>query len=323
MSHYQLVSFLENRYAFDWVKEEYIKKISDALSTNYDCPSIEIERVDIKKKYSAGVVDVNGDYTTFGKLFQKLKDKDFQYLRCQTSTNQAWRANFVNEGMDDTGSFRKSISAIEDELHSSILPLLIPSINNVNQCGEYQDRWVLNPSYLSPLHLQMYKFIGALIGMAFRSGNVINWKFSPLFWKTLAGEPLLLDDLATIDRAANSLRTLREHWEKRSGHTEIQKLTFSTVLSDGQTINMIPEGDEEIVKDSDIKKYIDLVLKARFKESYKQINAVIQGFKIIFPTEVMRILTWEEIEKRVRGMEFDLDFIIHNIEKLILKIMSL
>ena len=46
--------------------------------------------------------------------------------------------------------------------------------------------------------------------------------FSLLFWKTLAGEPLLLDDLATIDEtAANSLRTLREHWENRSGYTEI------------------------------------------------------------------------------------------------------
>ena len=62
--------------------EAYIKKISEALSTNYDCTSIEIERVDIKKKYSGGVVDINRDYTTFGKLFQKLKDKDFQYLRC-------------------------------------------------------------------------------------------------------------------------------------------------------------------------------------------------------------------------------------------------
>jgi len=180
------------------------------LTTNYDCPSIEIQRADIKKKYTECIIDVNGDYTTFGKLFHKLKDKDFQYLRCQTSTNQAWRANFVNEGMDDAGSFRKSISAIEDELHSSILPLLIPSPNNKNKCGEYQDRWVLNPSCTSPLHIQMYKFVGALIAMAFRSGNVINLKLSPLFWKTLAAEPLSLDSLATIDEAAaTSLKSLK------------------------------------------------------------------------------------------------------------------
>ena len=38
-------------------------------------------------------------------------------------------------------------------------------------------------------------------------------------------------------------------------------------------------------------------------------NVLIQGFKIIFLTKVMRIKTWKEIEKRVRGTEFDLDFI--------------
>ena len=69
---------LGKRYVFDCVKDAYVKKIADALTTNYDCPSIEIQRADIKKKYTEDIINVNGNYTTFGKLFHKLKDKDFK-----------------------------------------------------------------------------------------------------------------------------------------------------------------------------------------------------------------------------------------------------
>ena len=36
----------------------------------------------------------------------------------------------------------------------------------------------------------MIEFVGALFGMAIRSGNLLNLNLSPMVWKLLANEPI-------------------------------------------------------------------------------------------------------------------------------------
>jgi hypothetical protein len=51
-------SFINGKeYAFRSVKTKYVKTIADALSTNYDNPTIHMTRADIKKKYDKGQTD--------------------------------------------------------------------------------------------------------------------------------------------------------------------------------------------------------------------------------------------------------------------------
>jgi len=54
---------------------------------------------------------------------------------------------------------------------SSSLPLFVPTANNRTQVGQNQDRFVPNPDASSPLALQMFEFLGRLMGVAIRSKN--------------------------------------------------------------------------------------------------------------------------------------------------------
>jgi hypothetical protein len=87
----------------------------------------------------------------------------------------------------------------------------------------------------------------------------------------------------------------------------LQKIAFTTELSDGTLVKLIEEGDDEYVNEENSQKYVDLVLSTRFQESNKQMNAIKAGFDVVFPSEVARVLDWEDVAKRVRGYEFDFE----------------
>lgn len=143
---------------------------------------------------------------------KKLKESNYESLRKASSNYKAWRACFVGEGSADGGGpFRESLTNISGELQSAVLPLLIPTQNNKNDHGLYRDCWTINPSSNSPSHLEMFKFFGGLLGMAFRSGHVIDIKLPPIFWKKFIGDPLTLEDLSGSDAyAVQAIRDLEK-----------------------------------------------------------------------------------------------------------------
>ena len=186
--------------AFRSTKNSYIKKIADSLPTNYDEPEIRLNRRLIQHKKDRGKVDNKGEWTTFGTTMQALKSKNYESLNKPNSSYKSWKATFVGEGSIDAGGpYRESLSNMTDELYSRCLPLLIPTQNHKNDHGLGRDLWTINPSSTAPTHLEMYKFLGALMGMAFRAGHVMDLKFPSIFWKQFVGEPVTLEDLRYSD----------------------------------------------------------------------------------------------------------------------------
>ena len=139
-----------------------------------------------------------------------MKRDNYEGFRMKNSFYKAYEAVFRGEGsIDDGGPFRESIENIVDEIQSSTLPLLVPTQNHKNDHGFNRDCWTINPSSKSPHHLEMYKFLGALIGMAFRSGHVMDFRFPPILWKAFIQEPLTIEDLASTDiYAVQAIRVL-------------------------------------------------------------------------------------------------------------------
>jgi hypothetical protein len=109
-------------------------------------------------------------------------------------------AKFLGErAIDQGGPFRDTLCSIVEELHSYTLPLLIPTQNNRHDHGLGQDLWTVNPSANSAAHLEMFKFLGALIGMAFRAGHTIMLRLPIIFWKTFIDEEVTMDDIEEFD----------------------------------------------------------------------------------------------------------------------------
>lgn len=85
------------------------------------------------------------------------------------------------------------------ELESDSLPLLIKTANNRNNHGENRDCFIPNLKSNSPTHLDMFKFLGHLLGFSIRTLSALPLHFPPLFWKKLLGDPLTMNDLKDID----------------------------------------------------------------------------------------------------------------------------
>ena len=60
-------------------------------------------------------------------------------------------------------------------------------------------------SLRSHVYMEMYSFIGQLVGMALRSRITTKFRFPPIVWKAMVGEKSVVDDLRDFDEAAFSV----------------------------------------------------------------------------------------------------------------------
>jgi hypothetical protein len=67
--------------------------------------------------------------------------------------------------------------------------------------------------------------------------------------------------------------------------------TWTTLLSNGDEVELIPNGKSEYVDFDRVEEFNQAVLDARLKECEKQIDAVKNGFNYIFPLSITSILT--------------------------------
>mmetsp|Transcript_18316 Transcript_18316/g.24458 ORF Transcript_18316/g.24458 Transcript_18316/m.24458 type:complete len:162 (-) Transcript_18316:772-1257(-) len=156
------------------------------------------------------------------------------------------------------------------ELETEVLPLLIKTSNNRNDHGNNRDCFMLNPSSRSPTHLEMYKFFGAFLAFAMMTKSPIPIHLAPSLWKQLLGEELEMADLESFDAYSSQvLIDLRDHSSKlpEKEFSKSVKLTFKTILSNGDEVNLKPGEEIEKVTKENLQEYIDLVLKTRFSES--------------------------------------------------------
>eukprot|EP01119_Soliformovum_irregulare_P020806 TRINITY_DN6796_c0_g1_i1.p1 TRINITY_DN6796_c0_g1~~TRINITY_DN6796_c0_g1_i1.p1 ORF type:complete len:3271 (-),score=955.48 TRINITY_DN6796_c0_g1_i1:39-9716(-) len=233
----------------------------------------------------------------FIQAWKQLHRLDAALLR---SRERAWKVEFVGEGANDAGGpYRESISAICEELQSDKVGLLIPCPNARDGTGQNVDQWILNPSALDAVSLSHFEFFGKLIGIALRTGDAFNLDLSSFFWKQLIQYPLDSSDLFQIDvRVGELLKGLSR------GELINEKnitITFTTKLSDNTEVELIPNGRNTSVNQSNVKEYIRLVEQRRLNECQKQIAAIRKGLGSIVPLKLLGLFTWEEIEERACG----------------------
>lgn len=166
-------------------------------------PTVTYDRLRIMNKKDRGLVDNTGEWSTFGVTMKVCSARHYKNLKVKNISHRPWMAKFLGEGsVDQGGPFRDTLCSIVDELHSYVLPLLIPTQNNRHDHGLGQDLWTVNPSANSTAHLEMFKFLGALIGMAFRASHTIMLRLPTIFWKTFVEEEITMDDIEEFDAYA-------------------------------------------------------------------------------------------------------------------------
>ena len=103
--------------------------------------------------------------------------------------HRVWKVKFIGESVDDCGGgYSESIAEMCDELQNGSLPLLIVTPNGREESGANRDCFIFNPEACSPVHLNMFKFLGVLIGIAIRTGSPLSLNLAEPVWQQLAGE---------------------------------------------------------------------------------------------------------------------------------------
>lgn len=144
-------------------------------------------------------------HTVFRQLFDKLGAHS---MRTAQHTSMLWHVSFEGEGgIDQGGLFRESLMEMSKELHSDAAPLFIECPNKRRSMGSNMDKWVPNPACTSRQEMQMYRFLGAVMGGVIRTKNVLALDLPPIFWKQVLGEPTSVADLAKIDEHQVTLRS--------------------------------------------------------------------------------------------------------------------
>ena len=94
--------------------------------------------------------------------------------------------------MDDCGGgYSESIAEMCEELQNGSLPLLILTPNGREETGTNRDCFIPNPEANSDHHLNMFQFLGILMGIAIRTGSPLSLNLAEPVWKLLVDEVFL------------------------------------------------------------------------------------------------------------------------------------
>nr|XP_018901439.1 PREDICTED: E3 ubiquitin-protein ligase Nedd-4 isoform X2 [Bemisia tabaci] len=151
-------------------------------------------------------------------------------------------------------------------------------------------------------HLNYFKFIGRIAGMAVYHGKLLDAFFIRPFYKMMLGKPIDLKDMESVDSEYyNSLL-----WIKENNPAELE-LTFSVdeeLLGSTSLRELKSNGANIPVTDQNKDEYIKLVIEWRFVARVKeQMDAFLEGFNALIPLNLIKIFDEHELELLMCGIQ--------------------
>jgi len=235
--------------------------------------------------------------TLFHQTYEKFNFLPPTQLRYQfdksSDQQRVWQVNFTgleSMGIDAGGLFRDHLTRMCEELQSATLPLFIQCYNKT--------KWIPNPSCTKPLHLQMYKFLGKLMGVAIRARLTLDLDIADVVWKPLVGKPLQRQDIVDIDDLSF------KRWDSVNEAKTAEDLAsrkFTTNTSDSRGIELKEGGANFPITLDNRDEYLRLEQNYRLTEFDRQVNAIKQGLSTIVPIQMLSLFGCRELEIMVCG----------------------
>ena len=285
--------------------------------------------------------------TVMGQLHSDLRSWGNSNFRrsyvCKGHGGQkrCFKVQFIGEGVHDYGGpYRAVFEQIVDELQCDsvlvgrklsercLLPLFIPSPNRAAGVGYNQDTFIINPS-ISSVSVSLMHFLGKLLGTAVRHNMTLALDVSNTFWRALVRLPLTRLHLEQVDAlCAKSLGEIEDtgvsiEEDIKAGISypedfipdEWNDLRFSTYLSDGSWVLLIPDGESVPVTIKNWRRYVHLVEMTRLTENFCLLKVLIDGIACVLPREILPLFTANEVRLLFTGeRKLDIEVLQANTE---------
>lgn len=207
------------------------------------------------------------------------------------------------EGLDYGGVSREFFFLLSHEMFNPFYGLFEYSAH---------DNYTLqiNPhSGINPEHLNYFKFIGRVVGLAIFHRRFLDAFFIGALYKMVLGKMVALADMEGVD--ADFHRSLQWMLDNDISGGILEQ-TFSTederfgVLT---TEDLIPDGRNIDVTNENKKEYVDLMVKWRIeKRIAEQFQAFKEGFHELIPQDLVNVFDERELELLIGGIaEIDVD----------------
>uniref|UniRef100_A0A1D1YQV7 E3 ubiquitin-protein ligase n=1 Tax=Anthurium amnicola TaxID=1678845 RepID=A0A1D1YQV7_9ARAE len=167
----------------------------------------------------------------------------------------------------------------------------------------------INPhSGINPEHLNYFKFIGRVVGLAIFHRRFLDAFFITSFYKMILKKKVGLHDMESVD--ADFYRSLT--WALENDITDVLDLTFSTEddrFGEVVTVDLKEDGQNLAVTQDNKKEYIDLITEWRIsKRVEEQFKSFMEGFNQLIPQELIAVFDERELELLIGGIaEIDVD----------------
>jgi E3 ubiquitin-protein ligase NEDD4 len=167
----------------------------------------------------------------------------------------------------------------------------------------------INPhSGINPEHLNYFKFIGRVVGLAIFHRRFLDAFFIGAFYKMILRKKVALQDMEGVD--ADFHRNLE--WMLNNDITDALELTFSTDderFGETVSIELKPGGEEIEVTNENKREYVDLITEWRIqKRVEEQFQAFISGFNELIPPDLVNVFDERELELLIGGIaDIDVD----------------
>ncbi|EPY75537.1 guanine nucleotide exchange factor p532 isoform 2-like protein [Camelus ferus] len=214
--------------------------------------------------------------------------------------HRVWKVKFVGESVDDCGGgYSESIAEICEELQNGLTPLLIVTPNGRDESGANRDCYLFSPAARAPVHTNMFRFLGVLLGIAIRTGSPLSLNLAEPVWKQLAGMSLTIADLSEVDKDfIPGLMYIRDN-EATSDEFEAMSLPFTVPSASGQDIQLSSKYTHITLDNR--AEYVRLAINYRLHEFDEQVAAVREGMARVVPVPLLSLFTGYELETMVCG----------------------
>ena len=181
----------------------------------------------------------------------------------------------------------------------------VRQFNNRTLFGQNRETWVLNPDATSQEQIQMFEFLGKLMGIACRSAHYMDVTISPMAWKLIAGEDATMDDYAGVDatecKLISKLRDIRSQ-EDFDTEARFLELDFTCISLGGKEgIELRRHGRHELVTFENVRLYCDELQAYRLSEMAVAAAAVRRGLLTQIPPLMLSLIKWKDLETMVCG----------------------
>ncbi|KAJ5939469.1 hypothetical protein N7466_002603 [Penicillium verhagenii] len=161
----------------------------------------------------------------------------------------------------------------------------------------------INPhSGVNPEHLNYFKFIGRVVGLAIFHRRFLDSFFIGAFYKMMLRKKVTLQDMEGVDEDLH--RNLA--WTLDNDIEGIVELTFSVddeKFGERRTIDLIPGGRDIPVTNENKPQYIELVTEWKIvKRVEEQFNAFMSGFNELIPADLVNVFDERELELLIGGI---------------------